>query len=105
MSSTDLSVRQNLIFRECLNAVVNGPFIPNCEFSIVFGLEKYEVAFVLNQWDRIDKNDCAVKLAINNTLNNLLGYPIVHREQWSAFISISEEELHDMFDEWTSRHQ
>ena len=92
--------RQNKIFRECLNAVVNGPFIPTWEFSILIGLQRDEVDCILKEWPRIDIKDPKVQIAVNNALNNLTGYPINAPEQWDAFLSISKEELYQVYNEW-----
>ena len=43
----ELTTKQEKIFEQCLYAVVNGPFIPDWEFPILFGLDKDEVGSIL----------------------------------------------------------
>jgi hypothetical protein len=98
-----LTGKQNIVFRECLNAVVNGPFIPEWEFPILFGLEKKEIGAILAQWESIDHNEDSVNLAINNALINLLGYPIDSPEEWNNFISVNNQELLELYEAWKQR--
>jgi len=71
------------------------------EFHTIFGLTRDEVASVAQQWpDRCDGED--VELAINNALNNLLGYPHRCGNVWNDYISVSPSELRDLFRRWRS---
>jgi len=43
-------------------------------------------------------------LAVNNTINNLLGYPTENKQEiWPSFISVSGMELARIFDKWKGR--
>ncbi len=43
-------------------------------------------------------------LAINNSFNNLLGYPTRNKQElWPKFISVSGIELARIFDKWKGR--
>jgi hypothetical protein len=90
----------SLVIRECLTAVVNGPFIVDNEFSTLFGLNRDEVNKVLLQWPNLDMRDLTVQLAINNSLNTLIGYPIDHSDRWSEYLSVSKEQLSRIFKQW-----
>ncbi|MFP2958974.1 hypothetical protein ACLEPN_14290 [Myxococcus sp. 1LA] len=87
------------IIKECLRAAVDGPFFPDWEFPLLFGLTRAEVAAILASWPECDAPEDQWH-AINNTLNNLLGYP--HREwaHWPRYISASPEEVHAVFKRW-----
>jgi hypothetical protein len=102
MEEIKLTDTQQQIFRQCLNAVVNGPFFPDWEFHTLFGVDRNEIDEILNKWPNVNYKDNTIKIAINNTLNNLCGYPISSEEQerWTEFISISRVELSVMHDEW-----
>lgn len=100
MEGLKLLEQQEAVFKQCLDAVVNGPFIPDWEFHILFGLEKNEVNAILVQWPEVNHHDNQVQLAINNSLNNLIGYPIDDEERWSEYIAVSKEELIELFEEW-----
>lgn len=92
------------ILGECLNAVVNGPFIPDWEFHTLFGLTRNEVNAVLQAWPMVEERDNTVRTVINNSLNNLLGYPIDNPEKWAEFISVSKNQLEEIYLDWRKRN-
>lgn len=87
---------QNVIY-QCLKATVEGPFFPDWEFSILFGLKRDEVAELVKVWSNVDHTSKLVQVAINNSLNNLLGYPHKRFDIWNDYISVSPSELADLF--------
>jgi hypothetical protein len=97
----DLDNRERNVVGECLRAAVEGPFFPEWEFPALFGLTRDEAANVLKSWPDLDERDESVILAINNSLNNLLGYPY-HKEnlEWPKFISVTKEEVARIFFKW-----
>ncbi|HKI00051.1 MAG TPA: hypothetical protein VJ999_13165 [Candidatus Sulfotelmatobacter sp.] len=104
MPIVDLDDGERAVVRECLEAAVNGPFFPEWEFSIIFGLTREEVRQVLASWPNLNEGDESVVRAINNSFNNLLGYPTRHKEDlWPKFISVSGIELARIFDKWKGR--
>jgi hypothetical protein len=97
----DLSDTEREVVRECLRAAVEGPFFPEWEFHTLFGVTRAEVKGVVNSWPNVDESDETVILAINNSLNNLLGYPLGREEEdWPKFISVSREEVGRIFLKW-----
>jgi hypothetical protein len=82
-----LSAREVEIVRECLAAAVDGPFFPEWEFSTLIGLKRTEVKAVLAMWPARDGPDNQ-DLAVNNVLNNLLGYPHNEWRAWRRHISV-----------------
>jgi hypothetical protein len=104
MSLANLNEQEREVVRQCLNAAVEGPFFPDSEFETIFGLERDEVRRVLNSWPKIDETDESVVVAINNSFNNLLGYPTPNkREIWPKFISVDRMELARILDKWRGR--
>jgi hypothetical protein len=80
--------------RECLRAAVEGPFFPDWEFGTIFGLERDDVKRILTAWPEVNEADDSVVRAINNSLNNLLGYPDRKKgEMWPKFISVTRQRL------------
>ena len=100
MSLADLEQSEREIVRQCLNAAVNGPFFPEWEFHTLFGLERSEVKAVLRAWPKLVETKEEVQVAINNTLNNLLGYPHGCEKEWPHFISVSSNEVKRVFNKW-----
>jgi hypothetical protein len=58
--------------RICLRAAVDGPYFGEWEFQTLMGVTRGEMRAVLAAWPS-DSPEQA--LAVNNALNNLLGYP------------------------------
>jgi hypothetical protein len=55
-------------------------------------------------WPGLNEADESVVRAINNSFNNLLGYPgKSKRELWPQCISVSGIELARIFDKWKGR--
>ena len=102
-----LNETERLIIGECLRAAAEGPFFrdegaddPYWEFHSLFGLEREELAQIAVAWPNVEGQDESVGLAVNNCLNNLLGYPHCHAKEWSSFISVSVDEVAAVFERW-----
>ena len=83
-----------------MHATVQGPFFPDWEFPTLFGLERDEVAEVLSRWPDVDDAREIDRVAINNSLNNLLGYPHKCERQWPEFIDAPPAKVADVFAKW-----
>lgn len=104
MSLANLDEGEREVVRECLRAAVEGPFFPEWEFETIFGLKRDDVARVLQSWPELNEAEESVVLAINNSFNNLLGYPTRNKQEtWPKFISVSGIELARIFDKWKGR--
>jgi hypothetical protein len=104
MALANLDEKERAVVRECLRAAVEGPFFPDWEFSIIFGLTLEVVKQVLLSWPALNEADQAVVRAINNSFNNLLGYPTPKKQElWPKFISVNGIELARIFDKWKGR--
>lgn len=104
MALADLDTREREVVRECLCAAAEGPFFPEWEFETLFGLTRDEVRQVLLAWPDLRESDENVTRAINNSFNNLLGYPADNKnELWPKFMSVSTIELARIFDKWKRR--
>ncbi len=88
MALDDLSEAYRKVVSECLHASANGPFFADWEFHTLFGLERSRVAEIASRWPDVDDSDDDVRLAINNAMNNLLGYPHGLESVWSDHISV-----------------
>jgi hypothetical protein len=104
MPLANLDERERDVVRQCLYAAVEGPFFPEWEFGTIFGLQRDEVSRILMSWPDLDETNESVVRAINNSLNNLLGYPTRNKQEiWPKFISVSGMELARIFDKWKGR--
>ena len=105
MALADLNERERDIVRQCLRAAADGPFFPEWEFSIIFGLTREQVGKTLAAWPDLDETNTDVVRAINNSMNNLLGYPIKREnmEAWPDFISVDRLALVSIFAKWKGK--
>ena len=60
---------------DCLRAAADGPFFKDWEFATLFGVERAEMKRIAEEWPKVDADDAIVSDAVQNSLNNLLGYP------------------------------
>lgn len=97
MKLNKLSKDEERIVLECLKATVEGPFFPDREFHTLFGMERNEIARIMDMWPHVNKLDEKVNLAINNSIINLLGYPHKCGNFWSQFISVPPSDLKELF--------
>jgi len=89
--------------KESLIAAARGPFFPDWEFSTLFGLERVEVEAIADSLTPESALVGDVARAINGSMGNLLGYPHGQDAAWSQWLSITEPELHSVFQRWRAR--
>jgi hypothetical protein len=106
MALSDLTDREQEIVLQCLKAAADGPFIPDCEFdNVFFGVTREELRDIAARWPAVD--DVAnrqVARAINDSMNNLLGYPHGEEEAWDDFIGVTRGVVRGIFRKWKDRH-
>jgi len=99
MALSDLTEAERGVVWDCLRAAVVGPFFPMWEFHTLFGHQ--EVADIAFGAEPLDDGREDVRVAINNALNMLTGYP--HRcgeEVWGRFIGVPAEEVRRILKKW-----
>ena len=85
---------------QALRAAADGPFFPDWEFHTLFGLTRSEVRAVADLWPNVDFRSENVHLAVNNSLNNLWGYPHGQESVWSQWLSVDRSKLRELLDTW-----
>jgi len=100
MPFIDLENKERKIVYECLYAVVYGPFIPNHEFHSLFGIEREDVKLILDMLPDIDDSILNAKLAINNSMLNLWGYPHECETEWQNWLSVAPSEVFRILEKW-----
>ena len=100
MALADLTKAERRVVFECLRAAAEGPFFPDWEFHTLFGLERVRVAEIAAAWPPADSEERDVWLAINNAMNNLLGYPHGQEAAWRDHISVDSAEVERIFAKW-----
>ena len=97
MDFHSLSAEDTAIVGQALRAASDGPFFPDWEFHILFGLQRSEVRAIANEWPNPSARLDDVEVAVNNALNNLLGYPHGMDEVWQEWISVGPQQLDKLF--------
>ena len=105
MPFKDLSKIEQDVIYQCLEATVDGSFFPDWEFHTLFGLTREEIEQIVIDWTIIAPNSPLAILAINNSLNNLLGHPHKCDREWHEFISVSPQELRAIYAKWRGTKQ
>ncbi len=100
MALINLSNDEKRVVFECIKAAAEGPFFPDREFHTLFGLERSEVTQILSDWPDFDEHDMKVRVAISNSMNNLIGYPHNCENIWDDYISVSLPEVEKIFGKW-----
>jgi len=100
MTLSEMTQEDRDLLGRCLRAAANGPFFPDWEFHTLFGLERAKVAAIAARWPHVDGDDEDVRLAINNALANLLGYPHDEPEAFKQWIGEPSEEVERVFKKW-----
>lgn len=96
MSLDHLANADKTVVGQALRAAADGPFFPEWEFHTLFGMERNEVRAVADAWPNVDHTNANVVLAVNNSLNNLLGYPHGQDSVWSQWISVERPRLDEL---------
>jgi hypothetical protein len=100
MALSDLTPREQDVILRCLRAAAEGPFFPDWEFHTLFGLHRAEVAAIAARWPTVDDSAEDAQLAINNSLNMLLGYPHGEPAAFRERIGETVEEVERIYDKW-----
>ncbi|MGB9067819.1 MAG: hypothetical protein WCC21_04560 [Candidatus Acidiferrales bacterium] len=93
MNFEHLSDADRAVLGQALRAAADGPFFDDEEFHTLFGLTRSEVRGVADAWPNVEFQSEDVQLAVNNSLNNLLGYPHRQDSVWSEWISVNPRQL------------
>jgi hypothetical protein len=101
MPLADLNDAEKHVVFECLKCVATGTVIKHdWEFQTIFGIEVAQLVAVVEAWPNIDDSDEVASLAINNSMNNLLGYPHGCHADWDKHMPIPLREIARVFQKW-----
>jgi|SRR5271154_1565580 len=97
MDFRSLADAEKAIVGQALRAAADGPFFPDWEFHALFGLERSDVRAIADTWPEAAASSAKISLAVNNSMNNLLGYPHGEDAVWSQWISVDRQQLDELF--------
>jgi hypothetical protein len=92
-----LSKRDSEVVAQALRAAADGPFFPDWEFHTLFGLTRDQVRRISEEWPLPSGSPDDVVLAVNNSMNMLLGYPHRKHDLWAEWISVDRYALNELF--------
>jgi hypothetical protein len=95
----ELTKRDKQIIGECLNALANGPFIPDWEFPIICSFEREEMAQLAAKYPH-DEDSEDMLYAIDDAMNNLTGYPHHQENELAKRVSAPLEEIKAVYRKW-----
>jgi hypothetical protein len=88
-----LSAEQQALVARCLTAIVEGPYVDDDdEFGTVMGVSRQQAGETLAAWPNAAGHGMSF-VAVNNALNNLLGYPHGLWHKLAREIGASESEV------------
>lgn len=97
----DLGNGDRRVVRLCMECVADGDVILHDEeFETVMGIDLTTLRAVLERWPTVDEADPDVRLAVNNSLNNLLGYPHAFQACWDERIPVTRSEVRRALSLW-----
>ena len=82
--------------RECLSFVLHSDQLEG-EFSTRLGVHEAEVSQILTAWPSLDLGDLAVRLAVNNALNEVCNGLDISSADWATSFSCSRDEMRQVF--------
>ena len=109
MLGQNLSGDEIKVIKECIKTAAYGPFFidegakddPYWEIHPLFGLTIDELRNIADALPNLDLDNEKVELAINNSINHLLGYPHgCSEEVWKKYISVSRDDLERIYLKW-----
>jgi hypothetical protein len=92
---------QQRLVGECLDAIVRGTYLPDWEFSTVMGNSREEVSAVASAWPVVGIDTF---WAVNNTLNNLLGYPHGQWNELTNVLGVKQQAVAEVLKVWRSEN-
>ncbi len=101
MPLAHLTVEERNVVFECLKCVAAGKVIKHdWEFQTLFGITVSAFKKIAKAVPNIDDSNDKVMLAINNAMNNLLGYPHSCHEEWQKYMPIPLADIARVFTKW-----
>ena len=102
MTFERLSEKDKRIVRECMNAIVDGPFLDDFEFETRIGVDREEMRRILRTYPDLedDNDESPTAICINNSLNEVsYGLPFSD-DEWSAWFTVTRSEIQEVYKAW-----
>lgn len=95
---------QKKIVRECLVAILEGPFIPEWELHARVGLDREGLRSIIEKWPELDdaEQNSPAHLAINNCMNEVCHDIRFSVHEWKNWFTASRETIQSIYRKWTN---
>ena len=102
MPLCDLTPAQKAIVHQAMRLCAErADLFPDWEFQTIFGVTRPQMAQLVAQWpDLDDQTEGPARWAVNNAMNNLLGYPHKHHDDWDSHFPFGARDLFETFCAW-----
>jgi len=102
MALQDLTDIERSAVRQCLRAIIDGPFIEDWEFHTRLGIHRTTAKTILASWRYLDDSieDSDTFLAINNSMNEVCHGVPISPDEWEKWFTASREEIRRTFRKW-----
>jgi len=89
MFFAQLTEREQDIVRQCMNAVLNSPYVGNFEFQTRLGVDRQALQKIIKTWPNLDDSDESsdAYLAINNCFNEVCHGIKIPPDDWSLWFN------------------
>ena len=105
VDSNELSLKDRLTVRLCLEALVRHPGLSDAEIQNFFRIDRVELRSVLREWPRIDHDDAWAATLILRTLEAIAEHPRGQHEDWKHCLGAPREDVKEALLNWRSLHQ
>jgi hypothetical protein len=99
MSYQDLTKNEQEIVKQCMVAILEGPFIPDWELPIRAGITRSDLRVVIAAWPELDDSDdhSVVTYAIKNSMNEICHGVRITPDEWQMWFTVSKDEVKQTF--------
>lgn len=96
MSINDCSKNELDIIKKCLLVCFDEEIFPDYIFHTIFGIDRKVYSILIHQFPEIDLRNASMRLAVMNSINNILGCPHKKSEIIEKSINCNKIELKEI---------
>src|SRR6185436_13318944 len=97
-----LNEKERDTIRQCLVAILDGPFIDGGEFHTRLGVDRPTLNAILAAQLSLDyeSKDLTVQLVLNNCMNEIVNGLSISPAQWNRWFVVPRQEIQSTFLKW-----
>jgi len=96
--------RENDVIRQCLIAVLDGPFIDDWEFETRLGFDRPTLREILSAHDQSGYKPKypELSLAVNNCMNEIANGVTISPEKWARWFTVPKQMVESTLLKWNA---